>query len=98
MVSMSRKNPRGLDLHVRAYIPTTQETFRQESSPILNHKSPFGLFSFMFSSNGLLESFNDREGRVAMASPIRGPIRASPPSKVPYMSTSDRRAFRQGKH
>ena len=28
LVSMSRKNPRGLDMHVRAYVPATQETFR----------------------------------------------------------------------
>lgn len=98
MVSMSRKNPRGLDLHVRAYIPTTQETFRQESRAILNHKSPFGFYHFMFSSNGLLEPFNDKEEGVAVTSPIRGSFRASPPSKLPYMSTSDGRAFRQGEH
>lgn len=28
MVSMSKKGQRGLDMHVRAYVPVTQETFR----------------------------------------------------------------------
>lgn len=28
MVSMSKKGQRGLDMHVRAYVPATQETFR----------------------------------------------------------------------
>lgn len=64
MVSMSRKNARGLDLHVRAYIPRTQETFRLESSLIIIVASdpPSAFIYFVFRSNGLLDSLDDRKG------------------------------------